>query len=352
MVPESYKVGYSKLLQAHQNRFKLRFYNRSEFRFYKSSYAHLLSCFDAHKRVELDSNFDKRISRRIMAVVPEVFYTGFIGVRFRTNSPFKKHFEQFSQNFFENGLMKKLAGGPGPSGKLISPEEFEIVTFFQFRPVLKLLGLEWIVAIGIFLGELFVRKRTKVGIVAHIQLLVVVALTAQFGPTPVQSRSYSYSNFHESPFDEYEDISSTGAHDDSITLGSESDEVHHNAIVTHSQKSNRYSVPIYQKIGVPVPHPVPVAVPQYVKINVPQPYPVQVNVEQQIKVPVYKIVPKIIERPVPYTVEKSYPVEVEKPFPVEVLKKIEVPVPKPYPVPVPIYRHVTQREKTHRSWRY
>ncbi|EDS26006.1 conserved hypothetical protein [Culex quinquefasciatus] len=158
---------------------------------------------------------------------------------------------------------------------------------------------------------------------AHIQLLVVVALTAQFGPTPVQSRSYSYSNFHESPFDEYEDISSTGAHDDSITLGSESDEVHHNAIVTHSQKSNRYSVPIYQKIGVPVPHPVPVAVPQYVKINVPQPYPVQVNVEQQIKVPVYKIVPKIIERPVPYTVEKSYPVEVEKPFPVEVLKKIE-----------------------------
>lgn len=187
---------------------------------------------------------------------------------------------------------------------------------------------------------------------AHIQLLVVVALTAQFGPTPVQSRSYSYSNFHESPFDEYEDISSTGAHDDSITLGTESDEVHHNAIVTHSQKSNRYSVPIYQKIGVPVPHPVPVAVPQYVKINVPQPYPVQVNVEQQIKVPVYKIVPKIIERPVPYTVEKSYPVEVEKPFPVEVLKKIEVPVPKPYPVPVPIYRHVTQREKTHRSWRY
>ncbi|KAL1396498.1 hypothetical protein pipiens_010493 [Culex pipiens pipiens] len=266
MVPESYKVGYSKLLQARQNCFKLRFYNRSEFRFYKSSYAHLLSCFDAHKRVELDSNFDKRISRRIMAVVPEVFHTGFIG--------------------------------------------------------------------------------------AHIQLLVVVALTAQLGPTPVQSRTYSYSNFHESPFDEYEDISSTGAHDDSITLGSESDEVHHNAIVTHSQKSNRYSVPIYQKIGVPVPHPVPVAVPQYVKINVPQPYPVQVNVEQQIKVPVYKIVPKIIERPVPYTVEKSYPVEVEKPFPVEVLKKIEVPVPKPYPVPVPIYRHVTQREKTHRSWRY
>ncbi|XP_062565261.1 uncharacterized protein LOC134227643 isoform X1 [Armigeres subalbatus] len=157
---------------------------------------------------------------------------------------------------------------------------------------------------------------------------------------------YSYSNFHSSPYDEEESI------EDNLSLASDSDEVNHNTIFTQSEKHATYSVPIYQKIGVPVPHPIPVAVPQYVKINVPQPYPVQVNVEQPIKVPVYRIVPKIIERPVPYTVEKSYPVEVEKPFPVEVLKKIEVPVPKPYPVPVPIYRHVTQKDNSRRSWRW
>ncbi|XP_065094199.1 uncharacterized protein LOC135714947 [Ochlerotatus camptorhynchus] len=177
---------------------------------------------------------------------------------------------------------------------------------------------------------------------AHFLTLVILAIA-----TAPLITGYSYSSIHNSPYeDDYSSI------EDSSSLGSESDEVHHNAIVTHSEKQANYAVPVYQKIGVPVPHPIPVAVPQYVKINVPQPYPVQVNVQQQIKVPVYRIVPKIIERPVPYTVEKSYPVEVEKPFPVEVLKKIEVPVPKPYPVPVPIYRHVTHKENNHRSWRW
>ncbi|XP_055540069.1 uncharacterized protein LOC129726888 [Wyeomyia smithii] len=171
-----------------------------------------------------------------------------------------------------------------------------------------------------------------------LAVLGIVTLPSVFG--------YSYSSVQH-----YQDDVNQ---EDAIPLDSESEEIQQNFVIgtTHSEKKHAYPVPVFQKIGVPVPHPIPVAVPQYVKVNIPQPYPVQVNVEQQIKVPVYRIVPKIIERPVPYTVEKSYPVEVEKPFPVEVLKKIEVPVPKPYPVPVPIYRHVTHKEKTHRSWRY
>ncbi|XP_058824488.1 uncharacterized protein LOC131685077 [Topomyia yanbarensis] len=181
---------------------------------------------------------------------------------------------------------------------------------------------------------------------AHLNLLAVLGIISL---PSVIGYGYSYSSLrHHFP---YEDEINQ---DDSLSLGSESDEIHQNCVITatRSEKKHAYAVPVYQKIGVPVPHPVPVAVPQYVKVNIPQPYPVQVNVEQHIKVPVYRIVPKIIERPVPYTVEKSYPVEVEKPFPVEVLKKIEIPVPKPYPVPVPVYRHVTHKEKTHRSWRY
>ncbi|XP_055644661.1 uncharacterized protein LOC129780417 [Toxorhynchites rutilus septentrionalis] len=172
-------------------------------------------------------------------------------------------------------------------------------------------------------------------------ILVVCAISSL--PATI---GYSYSNRH---YAHYGDDSSS---EEDIPSSSGSDELNHNSVIsmTHSEKENRYAVPIYQKIGVPVPHPIPVAVPQYVKVNIPQPYPVQVNVEQKIKVPVYRIVPKIIERPVPYTVEKSYPVEVEKPFPVEVLKKIEVPVPKPYPVPVPVYRHVTDKGKNHRRW--
>ncbi|XP_058455768.1 uncharacterized protein LOC131433050 [Malaya genurostris] len=176
-----------------------------------------------------------------------------------------------------------------------------------------------------------------------LAVLGIISLPSVFG--------YSYSGFGQHSSNPYEDELNP---DDGISLGTESDEVDQNYVLTatSSEKKHAYAVPVYQKIGVPIPHPIPVAVPQYVKVNIPQPYPVQVNVEQHIKVPVYRIVPKIIERPVPYTVEKSYPVEVEKPFPVEVLKKIEIPVPKPYPVPVPVYRHVTHKEKTHRSWRY
>lgn len=51
------------------------------------------------------------------------------------------------------------------------------------------------------------------------------------------------------------------------------DEGHH-IHTTHSVESKPHPVPVYEKIGVPIPHPVPVAVPNYVKVKIPQPYPV------------------------------------------------------------------------------
>lgn len=129
------------------------------------------------------------------------------------------------------------------------------------------------------------------------------------------------------------------------------DEGHHEeGHTSHSENIKHYPVPVYEKIGVPIPHPVPVAVPNYVKVGIPQPYPVHVTVQHPIEVPVYKVVPQIIEKPVPYTVEKPYPVEVKKPFPVEVVKKIEVRVPQPYPVPFTVYKHVLQKEKSYKKW--
>uniref|UniRef100_A0A182S6R0 Uncharacterized protein n=1 Tax=Anopheles maculatus TaxID=74869 RepID=A0A182S6R0_9DIPT len=64
-----------------------------------------------------------------------------------------------------------------------------------------------------------------------------------------------------------------------------------------SEKSKTVPVPVFQKVGVPVPHPVPIAVPHYIKVYIPQPYPLQVNVEQPIKIPIYKVIPKVIEKP-------------------------------------------------------
>lgn len=52
------------------------------------------------------------------------------------------------------------------------------------------------------------------------------------------------------------------------------DEGHHRIHTTHSVESKPHPVPVYEKIGVPIPHPVPVAVPHYVKVKIPQPYPV------------------------------------------------------------------------------
>lgn len=48
----------------------------------------------------------------------------------------------------------------------------------------------------------------------------------------------------------------------------------HHVHTTHSVESKPHPVPVYEKIGVPIPHPVPVAVPNYVKVKIPQPYPV------------------------------------------------------------------------------
>lgn len=101
-------------------------------------------------------------------------------------------------------------------------------------------------------------------------------------------------------------------------------------------------VPVYEKVPVYVPHPVPVAVPQYIRVPIPQPYPRYKKVHYKIEIPVYKLIPHIIEKPVPYKVEKPYHVEVEKPFPVEVIKKLEIPIPKPYPVHVVYYKHISE----------
>uniref|UniRef100_A0A1B0DIQ7 Uncharacterized protein n=1 Tax=Phlebotomus papatasi TaxID=29031 RepID=A0A1B0DIQ7_PHLPP len=138
-----------------------------------------------------------------------------------------------------------------------------------------------------------------------------------------------------------------------IALASASidDSHHHDVHTTHSEVEKHVPVPVYEKVGIPIPHPVPVAVPNYVKVGIPQPYPVHVTVQQPIQVPIYKVVPQIIEKAVPVPVEKPYPVEIQKPYPVEVIKKIEVPVPKPYPVPFTVYKHILQKEKAdHKGW--
>lgn len=56
----------------------------------------------------------------------------------------------------------------------------------------------------------------------------------------------------------------------------------HHIHTTHSVESKPHPVPVYEKIGVPIPHPVPVAVPHYVKVKIPQPYPVIVFVHLKL----------------------------------------------------------------------
>lgn len=159
MVQETYKVGYSELLRENLERFHFRFYDESEFQFYQSNYAHLLSCYVTNKKVQLDANLDRATNRRIMAVVPTPFHTGYSALRFRPGSLFKRKFEHFYQIFFEVGLMIKLIGGFEPVTKLISPDEFKIVTLFHIHPILELLMFGWLLSMVTIFGELIVRKK-------------------------------------------------------------------------------------------------------------------------------------------------------------------------------------------------
>ncbi|KAG5671842.1 hypothetical protein PVAND_002016 [Polypedilum vanderplanki] len=119
-----------------------------------------------------------------------------------------------------------------------------------------------------------------------------------------------------------------------------------NLYTTHSESTRPVHVPVFERVPVSVPHPVPYAVPQYIKVPIPQPFPQYTKVQHPIQVPVYKVVPEIIEKPAPYTIEKPFPIEVEKPFPVEVVKKFEVPVPRPYPVHMIYYKHISEDDAT------
>jgi hypothetical protein len=76
---------------------------------------------------------------------------------------------------------------------------------------------------------------------------------------------------------------------------------------THSESIRPIHVPVYERVPVNVPHPVPIAHPVYIRVPIPMPYPNYVTVKHVIEIPVYRVVPEIIEKPVPYTVEKPYP---------------------------------------------
>jgi hypothetical protein len=80
-----------------------------------------------------------------------------------------------------------------------------------------------------------------------------------------------------------------------------------NIYTTHSESARPVHVPVFERIPVNVPNPVPYAVPQYIRVPIPQPYPQYTRIQHPIEVPVYKVVPEVIEKPKLYTVEKPFP---------------------------------------------
>lgn len=137
---------------------------------------------------------------------------------------------------------------------------------------------------------------------------------------------------------------------------------------THSETHRPIHVPLFERFPINVPHPVPFAVPQYVRVPIPQPHTKYNHVQHTIKTPVYRAIPKIIEKPVPYvdvqpkpgrseTVKTFYEnftiqsisVEVEKPFPVEGIKKPKTPTAKSNPAHVVYSKHVSNHNGKFRA---